>query len=669
MNANLRRLVFLCLVYAWILSCKNTAEAQLAVAWQPVSKEDLDLKDNPLDPGEAAMILYQEIQTDSAKSFETHFVRIKIFRDEGRKYANVEIPYFENRIDVDNIQARSVKPGGQPVEFNGAIFDKTVVRARRLKLSVKTFSLPDVGPGSIIEYSYRLHWHRGIPDVFKHPEGYILDGSYAFPAAHWVIQQDLFVRKTHLVIRPFSPSAHVEIRALHLPEVSPPERQPDGTFQFDVQNIPAFHEEEQSPPEEALQGRMELFYLAGYYSPQGYWSDMAKREFGEIQKFLEKSKSVHQEVGRLFAADDSPETKLRKLYARAQQIRYVSYEPTKTGKELKRENLKPNKTVDDVLTRGYGFANEINMLFVAMAREAGFNAFLVRVASRNKGEFMENVPDPSQLDAEVVEVWLDSQVLFLDPATLHCPFGLLPWEESDTQGIRLDGYRAGVVRTPRASSTDAVLERRASFKLNQDGSLQGTLDVTFLGQEALDLRLQGNDQDEAGRRKILEDEAKSWLPQQATVKMTSAAGWDETGTPLKAAFEIQHPGFATVTGRRLTFPLVLFEPLMKTLFESSRRENPVYFDYGFQQLDELKLDLPEGYQVESLPPSEQGSEARFASYQISAEQKGAELKISRHFVLNDYRFQASQYAELRGFYEYLRTLDEGMAVLHTLAVK
>jgi hypothetical protein len=52
-----------------------TGTAQTASAWPPVSQEELELKDNPLRPGEPAMILYREIQTDSAKSLETHFTK------------------------------------------------------------------------------------------------------------------------------------------------------------------------------------------------------------------------------------------------------------------------------------------------------------------------------------------------------------------------------------------------------------------------------------------------------------------------------------------------------------------------------------------------------------------------------------------------------------------
>src|ERR1700760_1046103 len=90
----LRSILFLSVALGGI--CFSFAAlSQTAPAWPPVSREELELKDNPLSPGETAMILYRELQTDSAKSLETHFTRIKIFKEDGKKYADIEIPYLE----------------------------------------------------------------------------------------------------------------------------------------------------------------------------------------------------------------------------------------------------------------------------------------------------------------------------------------------------------------------------------------------------------------------------------------------------------------------------------------------------------------------------------------------------------------------------------------------
>jgi hypothetical protein len=651
------------LAYLLILSFPQRLISQAPASWSPISKEELELTDNSLEPGAPAMVLYREVQTDNNKSLDTHYTRIKIFNERGKKYADVEIPYLENRTEVENIQARTVAPDGQSTVFDGRVFDKVVAKTRRFRINVKAFTLPNVQAGSILEYSYSVHWHSDFPDVIKHPENYIIPGSIAYPAAHWDVERELFVRRAHFVLHPLSHHAPIQVRLLRLPKMTGPQQQADGTLQMDLENIRGIHQEEHSPPEEALTGEVYLFYVAGYYSNDNYWSTLAKFQSHEMEKFLAKSKVVREEAAKLVAAGDSPETKLRKIYDRVQQIRFISFEPAKSEKEQQQENLKPNKNVEEVLTRGYAFANEVNLLFVALAREAGFTAYPVRVGSRRRNFFLNNLPDPNQLDAEVVEVQLPDKKTYLDPATLHCPFGLLPWDESDTAGIRLDQFSGGLVQIPPAVSAQAVIDRRGNFRLDKDGNLEGKLDVTFLGQEALERRIEEHNHDEATRKKDLEEEARSWMPQGATAKLTASNGWQGSNGSVNAVFEITVPSFATQVGDRLLFPIAILQPRSEKPFQASNRENAIYFPYGHQEVDELVVQPPEGYKVESLPVTRGMSLPRAYSYELTTEEKNSELRLKRRFVLDNYYFPVALYPQIRHFYDFVRSNDEEQAIL------
>src|ERR1041384_7538964 len=80
--------------------------AQVPWAGPPVPPEELALKDNAFAPGSPAMILEYEVQTDNTKSTETLYKRIKIFREEGKKFADIEIHYVEKFTKVEEIRAR-----------------------------------------------------------------------------------------------------------------------------------------------------------------------------------------------------------------------------------------------------------------------------------------------------------------------------------------------------------------------------------------------------------------------------------------------------------------------------------------------------------------------------------------------------------------------------------
>ena len=62
--------------------------------WQPISQEELKMTSMAEAPGAPAVILYRQVDRDDGRTpHENTYVRIKILTEEGRKYANVEIPF------------------------------------------------------------------------------------------------------------------------------------------------------------------------------------------------------------------------------------------------------------------------------------------------------------------------------------------------------------------------------------------------------------------------------------------------------------------------------------------------------------------------------------------------------------------------------------------------
>ncbi len=139
--------------------------------WQAIAPEDLALKDNPASPGAHAMILYRESMVDANQGSVREYMRIKIFTEEGRKEANVEIPFVKGFDDIQDVRARTIRPDGTVVNYEGKPFEKTVVKVSGYKVLAKTFTLPEVQPGCIIEYSvpgsirFELRLQRAVEGV------------------------------------------------------------------------------------------------------------------------------------------------------------------------------------------------------------------------------------------------------------------------------------------------------------------------------------------------------------------------------------------------------------------------------------------------------------------------------------------------------------------------
>lgn len=633
----------------------------------PINLDDLALKDNPLKPGVSAMILYRDVYVDDYAEITKEYFRIKVFTDEGKKYADVEVP-IRGAHGISGVHARTIHPDGSVADFDGKVFEKVVVKGKGIKIRTETFTLPDVRAGSVIEYGYTKRWGKGIPpDAIL--DSTIIDTFGSMVADRWIIDDELFTRHAHFSFRPLKLAISWVWDGL--PAGEDPQEQKDGTIALDVTNVLPFLQEAFMPPEDTFRSRVEFYYvprsLASTKDSGKFWVDRGKRSAGEEDKFIGKHKGIKQKVDETVSVGDPPEVKLRKLYAEAQKIRNLSFESEKTAKEEKREKLKDNDNVEDVLKHGYGDGSEINALFVALARTAGFDASTVRAVSRRTNFFNPHLINWGQLDSGVVEVKLGTKKLYLDPATRFCPFGLLPWEETGVQGVRLDKDGGAIVTTTQPVSSDAVTERNATLQW-EDGTLGGKLEVSFRGQDALERRLANREEDEAGRRKKLEDEVKDWLPSGATVKQVNATGWDGSDQPLVASFDIQVPNFGASTGRRLLLPVGIFQANGKNPFQHSNRVHPVYFSYPWQEVDDIRIELPKNYEVETLPAAKK-SEQAFGRYEVSSAKEAGGLHIQRKLIMDGVIFQTGYYPYLRAFYSEVGAGDELQLVLRTAEVR
>jgi Domain of Unknown Function with PDB structure (DUF3857)/Transglutaminase-like superfamily len=619
--------------------------------WQPITPQDLQTKEVPGDPSAAAIQLYYSDLIDDSNQSEFIYHRIKILTEKGKHKADVEIPAGTG-ISVKDLKARTIRPDGSIVDFTGKPFDKTIVKAHGFKVSMKTFTMPEAGVGSIIEYKYRLQ--------FEH----------TLTTDNWILQHDLFTVRESFSFKPLSiPGRHIAWVNLHVTQEQRAQETKGGHVELELQNVRAFESEEYMPPEDNYKPSVHFFYLSsdinthsGNETVDSFWQLMGKISYEIIEKFIGNSKESRQAAAEAIGTETNPENKLRKLYARAQQIRNLSYERERTEKEMKKENLKENDGVGEILRRGYGDRSDIVMAFVAMARAAGFDAFVILASDRSKEFFVKEVLSPRQLGREIADVKLNGQDVYLDPGTKYCPYGLLPWKQTAATALKPDKKNSTFITLPSFGYDKAVTRRSVSANLDSDGSLKAVVQLQFEGLEALVRRLEAVDKDEAGRKQDLEDELKDILPSGANIKLKEVQGWETSDQPLVARFSAEIPGYASTAGKRLLVPPYLFQLKHKDAFSHADRKYPVYFPFTFAELDAININFPPGYEVEGNP-SNQRADLPYAHYQLTSKMDGAQLQMQRALLVNGLYFDVSKYSEVKDFFSKVQTGDEQQTVL------
>jgi hypothetical protein len=617
--------------------------------WQPISQEELKMASLPEAPGAPAVILYRQVDRDDGRSaHEFNYVRIKILTEEGRKYANVEIPFFKETGTVLGIKARSIRADGSIAQFDGKVYEQTIVKAKGFKYLAKTFTLPDVQIGSIIEYHYMTDYN----------EAYVYDSN-------WVLSNELFTMHAKFSLKPNPEFALRWNWPEGLPAGTQPPKEDHGTIRMEAQNIPAFLVEDFMPPENEMKFRVDFIYsdeTSLEKDPAKFWKAESKKQNDKVENFVNKKKAMEQAVAQMVAPGDSQDAKLRKIYAKVQQLRNLNYENEKSQQEQKREKQKEVTNVEELIKRGYGNGTQITWLFMALARAAGFDASPVLVARRSDHFFKATVMNPRQLNDNVVLVKLDGKDLYFDPGTAFTPYGMLPWWETSVSGLRLGKDGGAWVETPLNDATQSKVERKTELKLDSEGTLTGKLTVTYWGSDAQSLRIEERIEDETSRKKLLEDMVRETVPAAIEVDLVNKPDWNGSSPSLQTEYSFKVPGWVAGAGKRALLPVGLFSSPEKSIFEHSGRVHPVYFHYPYRKIDDITIELPLGWKVSSLAkPVDQDVKA--AAYTMKSEDNSGSLHVTRVLRSDLVMVPPNSYGALRAFFQVVRTGDEEQVVL------
>lgn len=645
------RLTLLLLLVCLGLSCKPWAVTS-GDEWLPIDPADLKMTSEPKAPGAPAIYLYRQVdRNDTGRAAtEYNYVRIKILTEEGRRYADVQIPYLKKEagINISNIRARTIRPDGTIVNFDGKIYENTIEKTKGIKTLAKTFSIPDVQVGSIVEYHFN----------YDFSDNYIFD-------SYWVISDELFTRLAKFSLKPYTEWAVRWTWPAGLPPgTDPPKQDPDKVVRLVCKDVPAFQEEDYMPPENELKYRVLFIYSQDIpeTDPTKYWRNFGKKQNSRLESFIGQHKDLEAAVSQIVSPADSPDAKLRKIYARVQQLRNLSYETRKSEQEQKRDKQKKNENAADILKNGYGSGSDLTWLFVGLARAAGFEASGALVSTRNDYFFNDRRMNSNELNSNIAIVKVDSKEVYFDPGSAFVPYGLLPWYETVVKGLKLNKDGGTWIETPLPDGALSVIKRTAIFKLTDEGSLEGKVSLSFTGLEAISPRREFMNQDDEARKKYLEELLKAYIPAASEVDLTQQPDWKSSEAPLVAEFNVKIPGWASSAGRRAVIATGIFSADEKNLFAHTDRVNDVYFHYPFRKIDDVTIELPLDWKVDSVP-KDQDQDAHAIEYTLKIENKSGTLHVSRVLRSDLIMVPKASYSSLRGFYQAVKSGDGQSIVL------
>jgi hypothetical protein len=628
--------------------------------WRPIDPAELALKTSVVEKDADAEALFWEVRIDDHPDGDlifTHYLRIKVFTDRGREsQSKIDLPFgrlYGSEIKIKDIAARTIKADGSIVELKkDDVFERTIVKASGVKVKAKSFAMPAVEAGCVIEYRWREVRVNQSADYIR-----------------LQMQRDIPVQQVKYLIKPF-PFEGKSFRSITFH--GPPtlfKKEKNGFYSLAMSGMRPVYEESRMPPEDEVKTWILVYYASdqGPIDPPKYWSDFGKRFYDVTKQLLKANDQVKQQAAQLTTDAKNDEEKIQRIFEFCRtKIKNINDDASGiSDEERKKIN---NKTPSDTLKKLIGTGADIDLLFAALASAAGFDARIVLSPDRGDIFFDKNLPDAYFLQPSNIAINTGGTWRFFNPGFNYVPFGMLRWQEEGTQALITDPKQPVWIDTPLSPPEKTRVKREAKLTLGTDGTLEGDVRLEYTGHFAIDRKEDSDGDSDTQREDALKEEIKGNM---STAELSNIRIENVTDQvkPIVYSFHVRVPGYAQKTGKRLFVQPAFFQYGVPAVFSASDRKYPIYFHYPWSESDEVEIQLPAGFALDNADAPAPFASSNITVYKpsLSVSSDNKLLVYKRDFFFGGggaLNYPVTTYSQLKGLFDMLHKQDN-----HSIALK
>ncbi|MGA2651388.1 MAG: DUF3857 domain-containing protein [Terracidiphilus sp.] len=672
-NAFLRSTLLLFVLAAPIL---------LRAQFQQPTDDELKMTADPKAPGAAAVYLYREETIDDALHSHSYYERIKVLTEKGREQATIHIPFERGSFKVTEIKGRTIHADGTVIPLTVKPADLMDVKNEGAQTRTIVFTLPSVEVGSILEYRLKLTYDENLVS-----------------SPTWEIQQPLFVHKAHYFFNPtmagskeWLPSRLTSSgnryssttresrmqwyglknergenldQLMYAVTAVPAEKVVHGNkgdYSLDLADIAPIPNDDWMPPIDTLRSRVQFYYTYAHSGVE-FWDTEQQQWAKDTDQFTNPTALLKTAVTQIVSPADTDEQKARKIYAAVMKLNNTDFNRKKTDVAPAAEKQEAIRNAEEVWKQQSGSANEVALLYSALARAAGLKVWPMQVADRDRANFDVRFMSIDQLNDYVAIVELGSKEVFLDPGQKMCPFGSLHWRHSLASGFRLSDKGAIFGTTPSNTYRDAGLQRIGELDIHADGKVEGTIRFVMTGPEALRWRQAALENDLREVKVKFDSWLESMIPESVKAHLDHFLALDNPDINLMAVVNIQG-SLDTAASKQILIPASLFDAHSHASFvDREQRFEPVDMHYCEQITDRLVYHLPPGFAAEPAPQDTKLSWPEHAVLVTRTESAPGQITVARSFARAFTVTKPEEYPALHDFYQKVAAADHQQLVL------
>lgn len=623
-----------------------------------ITPDALQKKVYSLDSSAEAVVLSDigeaSIDGNSKGWFSVYTTRHKvvhILNKSAYDEATIEVPLYVDGSEEERLEDLKAitynLEGGKVVETK---FDKSNLFTEKQDKNhiLKKFTLPNVKEGSIIEFQYKVS-----SDFWSQVDPWVFQSNLPTLWSEFTFSVPEFFSYSFLSYGYLHPAINEKKERLDMPFVVREARTADATenYRFKakvvdnrwvMKDVPELKTEKYTSTLKNHIAKLEFQLVSRNYplAPHDYrgsWTKLTQDLLGSdyFGNGIKGSNGWLSDDTKTVVAGVSGETeKARKIY------QYVRDHFTCTGTKGLWADQSPKTT----FKAGKGTAAELNLLLIAMLRNAGLAADPVILSTTDHGYTFEYLPMLSRFNYVVAEVQADNRSIFLDAAHNHLGFGkLLP--ECYNGHARVVNEEAQPVFLVADSLRDKKTTSLFLTKGNGNNLWEGSLNQTPGYYESYELREKIK---KDGQEQFFKDIQKAFGAD-AKLSKTNIDSLNSSDDPLAIHYELTY----NPTNDDILYVNPMFGEGYKTNpFKSAQRLYPVEMPYATDETYLLTMTVPDGYEVDELPKQVKAKfdEEGKTFFEYLIQNSGGTISMRSRIRIDRAFYEPDEYEGLREFF-------------------
>jgi hypothetical protein len=583
-----------------------------------------------------------------------HYRRVvKILRPQGREEGIVAVP-FDKDTKILSMHVWSIGPDGHEyaVKDNemtehgygvGNLFEDDKVRVA---------SAPGRDPGGIVAYEYEQRSHPFVTEKT------------------WFFQSNLprLNQSFTLELPPGFTRGTVWAHASGTPAIDLEHQR----WRWEMKDTPAvdLNHVMLRPAAFSLEGRMTVHYGGpGILAPtEGSWQSIGQWYQAISKDRLVATPEIAAKAKELVNGKTDFYDKTEALGEFVQkQVRYFAIEMGIGG-------YQPH-FAGDIFHNRYGDCKDKATLLTAMLSTVGVHGALVMVDHR-RGVVDPDAPSlvgdhmiaaieiPKDYSSpklrSVVTSKTGRRYLIFDPTWEKTAFGQLAHNLQGGYGVLMEGPDSQVIQFPVLSPDLNTIRRTASFQLQSDGTLKGTITEKRFGDLSEDRRSLYTMGDAKEQTQFL-DRVLGQDFTTFTVSDFKVQNAESLNKDLTTSYAVAADRFGKAMGLLLMVrPRVFGSENLRT--DNKKRRVPINLNETMQEQDDYTIELPAGYAIDEIPNPIK-LDLGFASYESSSIVKDNVLHYTRTYTVREVTLPADKYPDVQKLAGVIAADEQSNAVL------